>query len=720
MRLTLRTLLAYLDDMLDPAEAKAIGQKVAESDAAQELIARIKQVTRRRRLTTPPSTGPGAFEPNTVAEYLDNELPHELVADIEKACLDSDVHLAEIAAVHQILTLALGQPALVPPKAKERMYGLVHGREAIRSRRAATASAGREGTEIDGQSEEDETLLLGLPLMRRGAGWVRWLVPLAAVLLLVVLVFAVWQALPGPSTPVASRTPGTEKGSAPEVTPPPPPPPVNDGAGKPTGGGEGTTTTPPAGGGTTPGGTPPTAPTGGTEGGTTTPPPPPPTSPAAPTTPTRPGPPSPDRRPIGQLVTQAGAPPAVLVSRPEPSKPWQRLGVTSKVFSKDNLVSLPGYRSELRLDSGVQVTLWGNLPEFVGFPFYESAATMHVPADSFDADLTFDHGALLLTNSKPSGEAKVRLRFLDEIWDLALAEPGTQVGVALWGRQVAPYGSGEGPQIELFALVLKGQASARIRFVEYRDLTSTPQPTVLTWDNKGPGVQGPIPARDWFTQGLVSLWGKPAASKQAVDFSIALNELNLRLGKPQPTETALAEALQATEGVSPQQRILAVRCLAALDAIRDLLNALEDEQKPPEVREETIHALRHWIGRSDDRERLLFDAKQRTGLLTERRYSPTEAETFLSLLHTFTREQREMPETYSLLIDNLRHDRLSIRELAFWHLRRMVPAGQSIRYDPAGSSEQRERAFEQWKKLVPDGKLPPQPPQPPQPPMPPR
>ena len=29
MRLTLRTLLAYLDDMLDPAETKRIGQKVA-------------------------------------------------------------------------------------------------------------------------------------------------------------------------------------------------------------------------------------------------------------------------------------------------------------------------------------------------------------------------------------------------------------------------------------------------------------------------------------------------------------------------------------------------------------------------------------------------------------------------------------------------------------------------------------------------------------------
>ena len=55
MRLTLRTLLAYIDDTLDPAQAREIGQKVAESDVAQELIERIKTVTRRRGLTVPPA-----------------------------------------------------------------------------------------------------------------------------------------------------------------------------------------------------------------------------------------------------------------------------------------------------------------------------------------------------------------------------------------------------------------------------------------------------------------------------------------------------------------------------------------------------------------------------------------------------------------------------------------------------------------------------------------
>src|SRR3954454_307123 len=151
MRLTLRTLLAYLDDTLDPAETKMIGQKVAESDAAQDLVARIRQVTRRRRLTTPPATGPNAFEPNTVAEYLDNTLPGDQVAEVEKLCLESDVHLAEIAACHQILTLVLGEPALVPPTARERMYGLVKGRESIPYRKAAPA---RKAASPDGLGDE--------------------------------------------------------------------------------------------------------------------------------------------------------------------------------------------------------------------------------------------------------------------------------------------------------------------------------------------------------------------------------------------------------------------------------------------------------------------------------------------------------------------------------------------------------------------------------------
>lgn len=125
MRLTLRTLLAYLDDVLPPDQAKELGQKLTESNYATALVDRIKEVMRRRRLSAPDLFGKAAgIEPNVVAEYLDNELSPSEIADVEKICLDSDIHLAEVAACHQILTLVLGEPVDVRSETRARMYAL--------------------------------------------------------------------------------------------------------------------------------------------------------------------------------------------------------------------------------------------------------------------------------------------------------------------------------------------------------------------------------------------------------------------------------------------------------------------------------------------------------------------------------------------------------------------------------------------------------------------
>jgi len=134
MRLTLRTLLAWLDDTLQPTQVREIGIQVAGSPFAQELSDRIHRVTRQRRLTVPSSSGPEAIDPNVVASYLDNELDPDAVAEYEKKCLTLDVNLAEVASVHQILSL-LGQKVKVPAAARSRMYQLVKGREAIRSKK---------------------------------------------------------------------------------------------------------------------------------------------------------------------------------------------------------------------------------------------------------------------------------------------------------------------------------------------------------------------------------------------------------------------------------------------------------------------------------------------------------------------------------------------------------------------------------------------------------
>ena len=200
MRLTLRTLLAWLDDTLPPSEVREIGRQVGESPFAKDLVERVHRVTRQRRLTVPSRTGPDATDPNLVASYLDNELAAERVAEFEKQCLTSDVHLAEVASVHQILSL-IGQKAKVPNEARHRMYQLVKGRESV-SHKTPRASQPEAPTPI---SEPIQPWVTPEPPRRP---WIERFGPVAAVLaLILVLCLSAWQSLSPPSRSSNAPTP---------------------------------------------------------------------------------------------------------------------------------------------------------------------------------------------------------------------------------------------------------------------------------------------------------------------------------------------------------------------------------------------------------------------------------------------------------------------------------------------------------------------------------
>src|SRR5262249_42043036 len=112
----------------------------------------------------------------------------------------------------------------VPPTARQRMYGLIKGRESSPYRKARVAAVGAEkaGGEVGSAgtaAEADETLLLGL----RPSGWVPWVVAAAgAIVLLGVLVLVVYQALSRDDRgPVAKGgSPSDEQPSMEELPPP--------------------------------------------------------------------------------------------------------------------------------------------------------------------------------------------------------------------------------------------------------------------------------------------------------------------------------------------------------------------------------------------------------------------------------------------------------------------------------------------------------------------
>ncbi len=223
MRLTLRTLLAWLDDTLSPAEVRQIGQQVAESPFAQELVEKIHRVTRQRRLTVPNPSGPDATDPNLVADYLDNALDPDEVAEYEKRCLTSDVHLAEVTSVHQILSL-IGQKAKVPAEARQRMYQLVKGREAAGSPRPKAQQVS------NGASERAAPWLS--PELARRPWWERFGPAIAVVTLVAMLGVSAYRSIGPTSVPAGTevvsqdRAPAAQPRDKPVDIPPVPPPPA--------------------------------------------------------------------------------------------------------------------------------------------------------------------------------------------------------------------------------------------------------------------------------------------------------------------------------------------------------------------------------------------------------------------------------------------------------------------------------------------------------------
>jgi hypothetical protein len=497
-RLTLRTLLAYIDDTLEPDQARALGRKVAASDEAKQLIERIKRVTRRRGLRTPVPDGSAddVADPNTVAAYLSDNLDSDQLKQIETTCLESDVHLAEVAACHQILTLVLTEPVRVPPTANQRMYGLVPAPESDPMRKPGKAipvggisPPGLDAAEAD---DTDAALLLGMRRYAATDSWVGRLKLVAVVggisLFLILAIFmalphsdgdspetarsANYAQVPTPTSPTADTPPTLPVAAAPSTASTAVPVPVavtpkTDTETKPETKTESKEVSPPKG------------------------------DPLPGLGDKKVSPPSPGRGLVGKMER---AKVIVLTRAPEPKSRWLRVDPDEpNVNASDMVMALPGYKAEVKLSTGIVARLWGNLPEQVSSPktrVMQSRVRFHTPPAGFEADITLEQGRIYLTSNKP-GPTKVRVRITSEVWDLEL--PNDKVEILLQAHTAFvpgtpyPFGGvgGEPPRTEALLVVVRGTASIEVPN-RYKKFPTVPTGTEISWDSKTNNLVPPL------------------------------------------------------------------------------------------------------------------------------------------------------------------------------------------------------------------------------------
>ena len=125
MRLSLKTILAYSDNLFDTEFRFSVEKRIGDEGMAGYLVDRVRSVVRNPNMPVPGRLGEKEeLSANLVAAYLDGLLSETEQSQFETICLRSDIYLSEVACTHQILTTILGQPAKLNRDCRLRIYAI--------------------------------------------------------------------------------------------------------------------------------------------------------------------------------------------------------------------------------------------------------------------------------------------------------------------------------------------------------------------------------------------------------------------------------------------------------------------------------------------------------------------------------------------------------------------------------------------------------------------
>lgn len=752
MRLTLRTLLAYLDNLLAPEDADELGKRIEENKFATELVHRIRTRTRLLRLGAPKVDGRGiGLDPNTVAEYLDNTLAQERVPDLEKVCLESDVHLAEVASCHHILALVLDKPATVTPELRARAHELISLQSDDESVRTVEPPVmGPPVAEQPGLEPPVAATTAASPSPKRATKSTNWLgivLTVAATFLLAAVAFQLIGPNQRSQTPVAQvddklspaakssagastlAETGTEAATKPDDTaqrsekpdstaeaaddrkvakaenldkveslaqpekdaagpdvadaapaPTPAPAPargaveVGDarGAGAPPAAGKITrriSDSDPA--KEAAEANAPTAKPGAADlaavnnGRGRAKPLAPRTAPAGEPKPADNAPDKDDAPPgtveVGRFFSEEH-----ILARINPADElWYRLTRGTRLLAGDHVVSLPVYRPQISLTSGVQLMLVG-----------EAALDLNIVGPDAMPSLTLAYGRMMVGGTgKPGSMVMLNLGGLEGL--LRLTDADTDVAIEVRQYQ-SPGADPERDQaltiVELHAR--NGSAGWTVGDEEEISLAAGNAYIQIVGE---PAKVEEVPFPAWSDPRSVAKLDRDA-SEQLESFLVPDRPLSLGLE-------------ERTEFRKTEVRSLVARCLVELGRYDAAIAELSSEQQHS-YWGAASDALRAAMARSPE------TAKAIQASLDRLRHE--DAKDLYRLLRDYSPEQLEKGGAQQL-VDYLDHKAQDIRVLAYDNLRRIT--GSTLTYRPEASAERRRIPFSQWKKKLKDGAI---------------
>jgi len=371
---------------------------------------------------------------------------------------------------------------------------------------------------------------------------------------------------------------------------------------------------------------------------------------------------------------------------------WRILKDLDIIMSGAHLVGGVGATID-SIDGAVRLSMRGDVAGLSPFPILETALTLNEPK-GVDLAFEMDRGRIDLVNRKTSGSAKINLTIRGRTALITLADPGDRIAIEIYGRwpkgvgfQKKPMGKHE-PALAVLAIAVKGETYIKgaSRTV---GLKAPPGPAMIIMDD----LEDTDPQVQWLE--TLPEWVNYKDPERRQKITAVTNKFKAEATK-KSIGAALAEMVASDD---PVERRGGVVLMGATDELKLLAEAMATT-KYPDVWDEGVIILRHWIGRGPGQDMKLYAA------LLEAKIPEADAEVIMQLLHSFSDAAKRKPELYQALIDYLDSDRLAIRGLAHWHLVRLVPQGRKIEYNIHDTKEIREKAIKSWRDLIPPGSVP--------------